>query len=404
MTVELVLLLWLVSRRFGVRGYRAEEERRRRRRRRYWVHPIAAQIPTRRHFRSLYSDLRQHPDRFVVFCRMSVQTFDKLLEELRPGLTFMNTCMRLCISAEERLLITLRFLATGMSFSDLHLHFLVGTSTISSIVHSTCQQIWSRLKRTAMPDPSEQQWLQIAEGFYASSQLPNCLGALEGKEIRVKRPPHSGYDEPFFSVVLFALVDSNYRFIMVDIESNGSSTDSHIFTTSIIGQRLLNNQLAIPQPRVLPGSTGPPVPFVMVANEAFAFSDHVLRPFSHKGLDYRRNIHNCRLAKARRYVEHGFGLLFAKWQVLLSTIQLDESNVKSVIKACAILHNFVRMNDTSLDEVIEIPQSFTLSTASGNSSARQRCAGLKVRNQYADYFVSPEGRVPWQDATVGINA
>ncbi|XP_069622611.1 uncharacterized protein [Ranitomeya imitator] len=404
--IQRVLLLWLVLRLLEEQS--RDEERRRRRRRRFWVHPTVSQIHTKRHFNNLYMDLRQHPEKFVAFCRMSIQAFDKLLEELRPGLTFKDTFMRYCISAEERLVITLRFLATGMSFSDLHLHFLVGRSTISTIVHSTCQQIWTQLKNTVMPETTEQQWLQIVEGFYANSQFPNCLGALGGKRIRVKWPPlcapqyHNS--ELFFSVLVLGLVDSNYRFITISIQSCESSNDSQISTTSIMGQQLLVNPRAIPQPRVLLGSSGPPAPFVIVADEAFDMSNHVLRPFSCRGMDNRRRIYNCRLTKARKYVEYGFGLLFAKWQLLSSAIQLDEPNVTSVIQACVILHNFVRMNDTSLDQVMEVPESFTLPNVIQDHSARLKDSGLKVRNQYADYFMTPEGRVPWQDDDVGKHA
>ncbi|XP_075707214.1 uncharacterized protein LOC142741765 [Rhinoderma darwinii] len=140
----------------------------------------------------LYSDLRQHPDKFLSYCRMSVQSFDRLLADLRPGLIFQDTTMRRCISPEERLIVTLRFLATGNSFASLHFQFLLGCSTISKIVKLTCEVIWQQLRAAVMPKPKPEDWIRIADGFFQSAQFPNCVGALDGKHIRVKKPAHSG--------------------------------------------------------------------------------------------------------------------------------------------------------------------------------------------------------------------
>ena len=109
-----------------------------------------------------------------------------------------------------------RFLATGNSFASVQFEFLLGTSTISRIVRHTCQVIWEQLRETVMPQPKVDDWLQIAEGFDASAQFPNCLGAMDGKHIRVKKPPHSGSRffnyKHYFSIVLMAVADSNYKF------------------------------------------------------------------------------------------------------------------------------------------------------------------------------------------------
>ncbi|XP_040278182.1 uncharacterized protein LOC120993776 [Bufo bufo] len=214
---------------------------------------------------------------------MSVSTFDRLLESLRPGLIFQNINMRRSISPEERLIVTLRFLATGNSFASLHFEFLLGISTISTIVPHTCKVIWERLREMVMPEPRVQDWLRIAHRFEQCAQFPNCIGALDGKHIRVKKPAHSGSRffnyKQYFSVVLLALVDSDYKFIIVDIGAYGSTSDARIFRASRMGERLQSNQLDLPQPRRLSGSAGRPAPFVIVADEGFALTPHVMRPF-----------------------------------------------------------------------------------------------------------------------------
>ncbi|XP_075711692.1 uncharacterized protein LOC142748488 [Rhinoderma darwinii] len=356
------LLDWLIYRRFRQQAMLDEEPLRKRRR--YWVHPIVSQRPRKGHFHTLYDDLRQHPEKFHNFCRMSISSFDCLLSDLGPGITLQDTNMRQCISPEERLIVTLRFLATGNSFASLHFEFLLGCSTISQIIRLTCEVIWQRLRAAVMPQPKAEDWLRIAEGFYQSAQFPNCVGALDGKHIRVQKPPHSGclyfnYKQ-YFSVVLLALADSDYRFVIVDIGAYGSSSDAGIFRASKMGERLQSNQLALPEPRQLPGSTGPPAPFVIVADEGFGLSLHVLRPFPQRGLDERRHVFNYRLTRSRRYVECAFGILSSKWRVFQSPLQMDPQNVMLVIQTSVILHNFCRLHESMQD--IDLEQFPTTST------------------------------------------
>ncbi|XP_071972628.1 uncharacterized protein [Engystomops pustulosus] len=399
-----LLLDWVVLR--FLRRCSAMREEERRSTRRFWVHPIVAERPRRGHFMNLYADLRQHPDKFHNYVRMTVTSFDRLLADLRSGLRFQDTNMRRSVTPEERLIVTLRFLATGNSFASLHYEFLLGVSTISMIVRLTCEVIWKRLRPAVMPVPTAEDWIRISDGFLDSAQFPNCIGALDGKHIRVKKPAHSGSQffnyKQYFSVVLLALADSDYKFIIVDIGAYGSSADAAVFRASRMGERLRSNQLTLPEPRCLPGSTGPPAPFVIVADEGFGLSRHVLRPFPRRGLDERRRIFNYRLTRARRYVECAFGILCSKWRVLHSSIQMDPDNVKKVVQACVILHNFVRIHDGASDGDVE-GQHPTASIPLDNTlQGRPGVAGLFVREQFASYFVSAEGVVPWQmDAISG---
>ncbi|XP_069624175.1 uncharacterized protein [Ranitomeya imitator] len=320
-TTERVLYNWVLSQRFG-QPYPVIVDPRRRRR--MWVHPLIKQRINKGHFSRLYAALRTNPDKFFNYCRMRIQTFDILLDILRPGITKKDTRMRKSISAEERLILTLRFLATGLSYAALHLEFLLGKSTISGIVRDTCTEIWRRLHQEVMPEPKMADWLNIAQGFQDTCQFPHCIGALDGKHIRVRKPPGSGTQfynyKQFFSVVLLALVDSNYRFIIVDIGAYGRTGDSRVFSSSIMGRRLRNNELDLPPPSHIPGANLDAVPYMMVADEVFQLSRNVMRPYPQRGLDYRRRIFNLHLSRARRLVECSFGILSAKWRVLQSAI------------------------------------------------------------------------------------
>ncbi|XP_069588388.1 uncharacterized protein [Ranitomeya imitator] len=376
-------------------------QQRARRRHRFWVHPLLEERPEKGHFINLYADLRRYPEKFHSFCRLTINCFDDLLQILRPHLTLQDTVMTQAICADERLLITLRLLATGESFASLHLQFRVGKSTISKIVRRTCDVIWQKLQPIVMPSPIEETWRQVAAGFHTVANFPNCIGAVDGKHVRVIQPPRSGsvfYNyKKYFSIILMAVADAHYKFVAIDVGAYGRTGDSRVLRTSQIGLQILRDGITLPAPQPLPGTTHP-VPFVMVSDEAFPLMTNLLRPYPRRGLNAQKRIFNFRLSRARRVVECTFGIMVSQWRILNTAIQLDIRTVDSVVKACCVLHNYVRDYSPEVD-VETLYEHFD--TAINWGPAGPNMSGLRVRETFADYFMSSEGAVPWQYSCVG---
>jgi hypothetical protein len=62
---------------------------------------------------------------FKNFPKMSIRTFDDLLAKVGPKICRQNTTFKECISLRIRLLLTLRYLATGETFQRLHFGFRI---------------------------------------------------------------------------------------------------------------------------------------------------------------------------------------------------------------------------------------------------------------------------------------
>jgi hypothetical protein len=97
--VEEAVCLWVLYRRMQRhrQGYRG-----------YWVHPILRDILTANLYVTLYPNLRRYEPKFFNYFRMSVTSFDNLLELIKEEITADSNAIRYCISPEEKLIVTLR--------------------------------------------------------------------------------------------------------------------------------------------------------------------------------------------------------------------------------------------------------------------------------------------------------
>jgi hypothetical protein len=97
---------------------------------------------------SLLNDLRgqEMSGQFNNFTRMHSDDYDLLLNLIGPKIARKNTVFREAISVQERLAVTLRFLATGDSYTSLQYLFKFSKQSISKIVPEVCEAIVEVLK------------------------------------------------------------------------------------------------------------------------------------------------------------------------------------------------------------------------------------------------------------------
>lgn len=282
-------------------------------------------------------------------------------------------------------------MASGDSYQTIGFSFRVGRTTVGIIVKEVCTEIWNVLQPTYMPKPTEETWRNSEIGYKEVWNFPNCVGSIDGKHISIKCPPNSGSDffcyKQFFSIVLLAIVDPFYKFIMVDIGSYGRHSDSGIFENSLFYNEYIKGKSLLP-PKALPGTTEL-VPHVLIGDEGFGLQTYLLRPFPRSAVlhDERKRTFNKRLCRARRVVENVFGILTQKWRIFLRPIESDVQTTVHVVKATCCLHNFIKMKQsTTVVNDIETPHDIHGLTSARPTNRRSSTAAFEVREKFVNYF------------------
>lgn len=323
---------------------------------------------------------------------MQVSLFDEILEKVKPYITKKDTTMRDSISAHDKLCVTLRFLASGESYTSLRYAFRISVSAISEFIPQVCQALYNTLEKDYMSLPTtEGQWLQLANEFESKWQFPHAVGCIDGKHIKIIAPPNSGSEffnyKKHFSFVLLAIVDANAQFIAYDLGSAGSQSDGGIYKYGSLGQICKSD--SFPSPGRIGQSTFPSIPYFILGDDAFGLDTNLMRPYPHRTAMGDEKVFNYRLSRARRIVENAFGMLCARFRVLLRTLELDVGNALNVVQACLVLHNFLM---SKKDEVYNPPGFMDTEDNQGNVRPGTWRNLLDCSNATANTRLAPDGR------------
>lgn len=167
-----------------------------------------------------------------------------------------------------------RYLATGDSYRSIAFSYRAVHSTVAGIVAEVANAIWDSLVEDYMPVPTTEEWQHIAAEFHHRW----CLASIDGKHVVIQAPNNSGslfyIYKGTFSIVLLAVVDAKYCFRIIDVGSDGKTSDG--------------GTLGLPKNTLLPGAEHLGChPDVFVADEAFPFHRDLMRPFPGTNLPSR---------------------------------------------------------------------------------------------------------------------
>ena len=336
--------------------------------------------------------------------------------------------MRKPISAEEKLAVTLRYLATGESFHSLKYQYRIHHSTIAQFIVPVCSAIYKVLAPDYMKVPqSEDEWNDLINKTDIRWQFPNAYAAADGKHIGILCPCKSGSDyynyKGFYSVVLLAFVDYDYKFLIAEVGCQGRISDGGVYRNSQFYKMLCDKKLNLPPARALPRSTHPfwqtssdsskKIPMVFVADDAFPLSVHCMKPFAKRNQSEENRIFNYRLSRLRRVTENAFGIWVNRFRLFATKASLSVEKVDTVIMASLALHNMLRTKSAQsytplgfIDQEDEnsnfIPGDWRTNSLAPNladleilPAQRVSSSGEEIRTAFLEYFAG-SGQVSWQ--------
>lgn len=294
----------------------------------------------------------------------------------------------------------------------MSMSYRISPSAIGKILRETMTALCTSLEPDYLSPPTKERWIEIEKEFDDKWNFPNCCGAIDGKHIRIRAPSCSGSVnfnyKGFFSIVLMAVIDARYRFVLVDIGSSGSMSDGGVLARSAIGKALESETLNLPEDKSIGGHR---LPYVIAGDDAFPLRKNLMKPYPGRGLTKERRIFNYRLSRGRMVSENGFGILSARWRILHTSINGDLDLTKLIVKTCVILHNFLMDNkDTS------ITGDFTVNENIGNGNWRNdnlpnlpeiniqgsnnySVNASEIRDKFMSYF-NGSGAVLWQNSMI----
>lgn len=181
-------------------------------------------------------------------------------------------------------------------------------------MREVCFAIWTELQLECIPIPDKTKWESIAQKFETIANVPNCLGAVDGKHVRIVHPlnsMHINY-KGYSSIVLMAVADAEYRFVYANVGAYGKDCDSNVLRNCPLWKPIINDTMDLSDDKCLPGTQNPKLPYFLIGDDAFGLHKHLLQPYSGHSLTVEKRIYNYRVCRARRYVECTFGILSYK--------------------------------------------------------------------------------------------
>ncbi|KAJ8870331.1 hypothetical protein PR048_029352 [Dryococelus australis] len=128
---------------------------------------------------------------------------------------------------------TLRCLATGRTLEDLKFSCRTAPQTLGKIIPDACEAIFKAPRNYCKEN--------VARVFEHRWNFPNCIGAVDGKDVAIMLPPGSGshiYNyKNVHSQVLLGIANANYELLYFSFGTNGRVSDGGVFEASDLSKK-----------------------------------------------------------------------------------------------------------------------------------------------------------------------
>lgn len=281
-------------------------------------------------------------DQWLQHFRVSRETFSHLCETLEPQLKRQDTTYRLCIPLQKRVALTLYKLANPCDYKTVADLFAVGVASVCRCVHEFCTAVIEVLKPRLVVTPSDSELVEMADFFYHTYGIPQCVGVLDSMHVAIIKPPHYQSEQPdrgsYPAILLQAVVDGKGMFWDLTMSCpawvNDSSGHGGSWTCEDFPTRMLN-------------VCGPDSGRCFILGAAGYPSHHwLLKPYAEAGgLTAEQELFNAQISQARSVAQHAFARLKGRWRCLNKRNDCSVEIVKDMVETCCVLHNLCEKDE-----------------------------------------------------------
>ena len=278
------------------------------------------------------------------------------------------------IPPDFRLAITIFRLSRGDYLFTIEEMCGLQKSTVCMIVNESCSVIintfWDEsVKKHFLT--SEDEIRHVMGKFGEEWQFPYAFAAVDGSHLPIKCPNGGAQVmkqyfnfKGFYSIVLTALFDAEYRFIWASVGAPGNTHDSTSLQSTNLSRKIVEGDFI---PNVAQKIEDVEIPPFILGDGAFP----LMKPHGDAVLPDNKCYFNFRHSRARLVTEGAFGRLKSRFRVLYRKCECNKETVKLYGLGCVVLHNIcIERGDL-------VPRIFDLTL---DHASNKRLSSEEVRN------------------------
>lgn len=320
---------------------------------------------------NLLSELQSRKDECYhlnYFLAITESQFRYLVQKLEPIISqYAPQRKKKSFSAEERLAITLKYLATGKcerfknllqmyksSFPSGEVHscrnycFRASKFVINEMIANICLGFYEHLNDQYVTLPkTDDQWRSAAEEMERKHNLPQCVGNLFMRSIQLQGSGSGaassgaagGDDRRRATVIFTGIVDADNNFQYATVERAASSRPNDIYNQTTAVELIRHKMHTLEQQSEEMDQQG-----------YYFAGDSVLPATSY--LVTTRNLPKDRavleaLEQVNAHADQTMRILCNLFPILAQPLRISDKHIREVVLGCVALYNFLRKTDDS---------------------------------------------------------
>ncbi|KAI8040294.1 uncharacterized protein LOC128258499 [Drosophila gunungcola] len=306
---------------------------------------------------NLLSELQSRKDECYhlnYFLAITESQFRYLVQKLEPIISqYAPQRKKKSFSAEERLAITLKYLATGEVHSCRNYCFRASKFVINEMIANICLGFYEHLKDQYVTLPkTDDQWRSAAEEMERKHNLPHCVGNLFMRSVQLQGTGSGsgsgaagsgsagGDDRKRATVIFTGIVDADNNFQYAKVERAASSRPNDIYNQTTAVELIRHKMHALEEQQS-----------AEMDRQGYYFAgDSVLPATSY--LVTTRNLPKDRavleaLEQVNAHADQTMRILCNMFPILAQPLRISDKHIREVVLGCVALYNFLRKTDDS---------------------------------------------------------